>query len=124
MCCSISFAGALLGFLYWNRNRARLFMGDSGSLFLGAILGGASLVPVFHAGASPIEPALVAVMVLVVPLFDTGFVLVLRRLAGRSATGAERTTCRIGWRRSAFPSEAPCGFCIWSASLAAAPPTC
>jgi UDP-GlcNAc:undecaprenyl-phosphate/decaprenyl-phosphate GlcNAc-1-phosphate transferase len=33
----ISFAGALLGFFYWNRTRARLFMGDSGSLFLGAI---------------------------------------------------------------------------------------
>ena len=36
-------------FLYWNRPRARLFMGDCGSLFIGAILGGVSLVPVFHA---------------------------------------------------------------------------
>ena len=33
-----SLAGALLGFLYWNRSRARLFMGDCGSLFIGALL--------------------------------------------------------------------------------------
>ncbi len=93
----ISFAGALLGFLYWNRNRARLFMGDSGSLFIGALLGGASLVPVFHVSSSRVEPALLAVMVLVVPLFDTGFVLVLRRLAGRSATrgGTDHVSHRL-----------------------------
>ena len=38
-------AGSLLGFLYWNRSRARLFMGDCGSLFVGGVLGAASLVP-------------------------------------------------------------------------------
>ena len=27
----------LLGFLYWNRHRARLFMGDCGSLFIGSL---------------------------------------------------------------------------------------
>jgi UDP-GlcNAc:undecaprenyl-phosphate GlcNAc-1-phosphate transferase len=93
----VSFAGAQLGFLYWNRNRARLFMGDSGSLFLGAILGGASLVPMFHAGDAPLQPGLVAVMVLIVPLFDTSFVLVLRRLAGRSATrgGTDHVSHRL-----------------------------
>ena len=37
-------AGALLGFLHWNRHRARLFMGDCGSLFVGAVLGGTSLL--------------------------------------------------------------------------------
>jgi phospho-N-acetylmuramoyl-pentapeptide-transferase len=35
----ISAAGALLGFLYWNRHPARVFMGDTGSLALGALLG-------------------------------------------------------------------------------------
>ncbi len=32
-------SGALLGFLYWNRHPARVFMGDTGSLALGAMLG-------------------------------------------------------------------------------------
>ena len=76
-------AGALLGFLYWNRSRARLFMGDSGSLFIGALLAAASLVPVYNAPLAFINPAVIVVLILIVPLFDTGFVLVLRRLAGR-----------------------------------------
>ena len=93
----MSLAGALLGFLYWNRNRARLFMGDCGSLFIGSLLAGAALVPVVAAGDAFTNPALLAVIVLVVPLFDTAFVLVLRRLAGRPATrgGTDHVSHRL-----------------------------
>jgi UDP-GlcNAc:undecaprenyl-phosphate GlcNAc-1-phosphate transferase len=90
-------AGALLGFLYWNRNRARLFMGDCGSLFIGSLLAGATLVPVVAAGEAFADPALLAILILVVPLFDTAFVLVLRRLAGRPATrgGTDHVSHRL-----------------------------
>jgi UDP-GlcNAc:undecaprenyl-phosphate GlcNAc-1-phosphate transferase len=90
-------SGALLGFLYWNRSRARLFMGDSGSLFIGALLAGASLVPVYNAPLAFISPAVIVVLILIVPLFDTGFVLVLRRLAGRKATkgGTDHVSHRL-----------------------------
>jgi UDP-GlcNAc:undecaprenyl-phosphate GlcNAc-1-phosphate transferase len=90
-------AGALLGFLYWNRSRARLFMGDCGSLFIGALLAAASLVPVYNAGLVFISPAVIVVLILIVPLFDTGFVLVLRRLAGRQATkgGTDHVSHRL-----------------------------
>jgi UDP-GlcNAc:undecaprenyl-phosphate GlcNAc-1-phosphate transferase len=90
-------AGALLGFLYWNRPPARLFMGDCGSLFVGATLAGASLVPVFHSRIAFISPSVIAALILVVPLFDTGFVLVLRRLAGRRATkgGTDHVSHRL-----------------------------
>ncbi len=93
----VALAGALAGFLYWNRPRARLFMGDCGSLFIGAILGGDSLVPVFHARIAFISPTVLAALILVVPLFDTAFVLVLRRLAGRSATrgGTDHVSHRL-----------------------------
>ncbi len=93
----IALAGSLLGFLYWNRNRARLFMGDCGSLFIGAVLAGASLVPVFRSGEALGGPSLVAVLALVMPLFDTSFVLVLRRLAGRPATrgGTDHVSHRL-----------------------------
>jgi len=91
-------AGSLLGFLYWNRNRARLFMGDCGSLFIGAMLGAASLVPVYNAPSMAfINPAVIVVLILIVPLFDTGFVLVLRRLAGLKATkgGTDHVSHRL-----------------------------
>jgi UDP-GlcNAc:undecaprenyl-phosphate GlcNAc-1-phosphate transferase len=92
-----SLAGALLGFLYWNRHRARLFMGDCGSLFIGATLGAASLVPVYNAPLAFINPAVIVVLILIVPLFDTGFVLVLRRLAGLKATkgGTDHVSHRL-----------------------------
>jgi UDP-GlcNAc:undecaprenyl-phosphate GlcNAc-1-phosphate transferase len=93
----MALAGSLLGFLYWNRTPARLFMGDSGSLFIGATLAAVSLVPVFHTRIAFISPAVLAILILVVPLFDTGFVLVLRRLAGRQATkgGTDHVSHRL-----------------------------
>ena len=89
--------GSLLGFLYWNRNRARLFMGDCGSLFIGALLASASLVPIYNAPFGFINPAVIVVLILIVPLFDTSFVLVLRRLAGRKATkgGTDHVSHRL-----------------------------
>jgi UDP-GlcNAc:undecaprenyl-phosphate GlcNAc-1-phosphate transferase len=93
----LALVGALAGFLYWNRPRARLFMGDCGSLFIGAMLGGVSLVPVFHPQIAFVSPTVLAVLILVVPLFDTAFVLVLRRLAGRSASrgGTDHVSHRL-----------------------------
>ena len=93
----MALVGALLGFLYWNRPRARLFMGDCGSLFIGALLGGTTLIPVFHPLVAFVSPEVLIVLILVVPLFDTSFVLVLRRLAGRSATrgGTDHVSHRL-----------------------------
>jgi UDP-GlcNAc:undecaprenyl-phosphate GlcNAc-1-phosphate transferase len=93
----VALCGASLGFLYWNRPPARLFMGDSGSLFIGAVVGGASLVPVLRDRGGVPWTWMVVIAVLVVPLFDTGFVLVLRRLAGRKATrgGTDHVSHRL-----------------------------
>jgi len=92
-----SLAGALLGFLYWNRPVARLFMGDCGSLFIGALLASTSLVPVFGTGLSFASPLIPVALILTVPLFDTAFVLVLRRLAGRKASkgGTDHVSHRL-----------------------------
>jgi UDP-GlcNAc:undecaprenyl-phosphate GlcNAc-1-phosphate transferase len=92
-----SLAGALIGFLFWNRPTARLFMGDSGSLFIGAMLASTSLVPLFSTGLALSSPVVPIALILTVPLFDTAFVLVLRRLAGRSATkgGTDHVSHRL-----------------------------
>src|SRR4029077_14232778 len=71
----VALCGALIVFLYWNRPPARLFMGDCGSLFIGAVLAGASLVPVLRDPAPFPWTALLIAVILVVPLFDTAFVL-------------------------------------------------
>ena len=93
----VALSGALLGFLYWNRPPARLFMGDCGSLFIGAVLAGASLMPVLQERTVFPWTSVPVVLILVVPLFDTGFVLVLRRFAGRSATrgGTDHVSHRL-----------------------------
>jgi len=93
----VALCGALIGFLYWNRPPARLFMGDCGSLFIGAVIAGASLVPVLQERTPFPWTSVLVVVILVVPLFDTGFVLVLRRLAGRSATrgGTDHVSHRL-----------------------------
>jgi len=92
-----SLAGALIGFLFWNRPTARLFMGDSGSLFIGAMLASTSLVPILRGGLTLSSPIVPIALILTVPLFDTAFVLVLRRLAGRKASkgGTDHVSHRL-----------------------------
>jgi UDP-GlcNAc:undecaprenyl-phosphate GlcNAc-1-phosphate transferase len=77
-------AGALLGFLVWNRHPARLFMGNCGSLSIGGVVAACALYAVARAGT--LTAAAAAALILAVPLFDTTFVVLLRRLAGRSTT--------------------------------------
>ena len=80
----VALAGALLGFLGWNRHPARLFMGNCGSLAIGGLVAAAALIAVARAGT--IASAAAAALILIVPLVDTTFVVLLRRLAGRSTT--------------------------------------
>jgi UDP-N-acetylmuramyl pentapeptide phosphotransferase/UDP-N-acetylglucosamine-1-phosphate transferase len=49
-------AGALIGFLIWNYPNGKLFAGDSGALFVGALASLASLMAISEAGVSPFVP--------------------------------------------------------------------
>ena len=79
-----AFIGASLGFLIFNARPASIFMGDSGSLFLGSFLGGAALLAAPGLKAGVVPAAAIPLFILLVPIFDTAFVSVTRRLAGRS----------------------------------------
>ena len=73
-------AGAAFGFLYYNFNPARIFMGDTGSMFLGFMLSGISVVGVMKSAA--IVALVVPILALGLPILDTTFAIVRRWLAG------------------------------------------
>ncbi len=79
---TVPLIGALGGFLIHNFNRASVFMGDSGSLFLGFMLAAASLQ-----GRAHVDPALailIPTVVLGLPFLDTTLCVVRRTLTHRS----------------------------------------
>jgi len=76
-------AGACAGFLAHNFPPARLFLGDSGSGFLGLTLATLSVVGPYHHVPNLVLAVLPPVLILAVPLFDTAVVTVQRVLNGR-----------------------------------------
>ena len=94
----MTFAGALLGFLVYNSNPASIFMGDSGSMFIGFFLASAALVNVSGGRSRSLLPVLaVPILVLFIPIFDTTFVTILRKFSGRAASqgGRDHTSHRL-----------------------------
>lgn len=76
--------GAILGFLFYNFYPASIFMGDSGSQFLGFFLAGSTAhQQLFHSGHL-VPIVLVPLLIVFIPIWDTGFVSVMRTLFGRS----------------------------------------
>ncbi len=92
------FAAALMGFLVYNSNPASIFMGDCGSLFVGFFLAAMALLSVSGARSrSYLIVVAVPVLILFIPIFDTTFVTVLRKLSGRAASqgGRDHTSHRL-----------------------------
>ncbi|HYX31247.1 MAG TPA: hypothetical protein VE863_22115 [Pyrinomonadaceae bacterium] len=92
------FAAALIGFLIYNSNPASIFMGDSGSMFIGFFLASAALINLAGGRSRAFVPVLaVPILVLFIPIFDTTFVTVLRKLSGRAASqgGRDHTSHRL-----------------------------
>ena len=79
-------AGALLGFLCFNRPPASIFMGDSGSYLIGLIIATMTVLGTFYeeeSGASR-HVILAPLCIVAVPLYDTISVVIIRLLDGRS----------------------------------------
>ena len=85
---TIALAGAILGFLRFNFNPATIFLGDSGSLFIGFVLSALAL-----AGAQK-APTIVAVAIPVVsfglPILETALSILRRLISGRPVFTADR----------------------------------
>jgi UDP-GlcNAc:undecaprenyl-phosphate GlcNAc-1-phosphate transferase len=91
----LALAGACVGFLPWNFPRARIFLGDAGSLFLGYSLGASAVLALATAphGWGRVGPLLM----LAYPAFDMVFVVVNRLREGRKVYvgGKDHTNHRL-----------------------------
>ena len=84
----VALAGASLGFLPYNFNPAKIFLGDAGSLFIGYVFATVSII-----GASKTAIAtsiVVPLVVLALPVLDTAAAIVRRASAGKKITQADR----------------------------------
>jgi UDP-GlcNAc:undecaprenyl-phosphate GlcNAc-1-phosphate transferase len=81
---SFLMTGASLGFLVYNFNPARIFMGDCGSMFLGFLLSSMTIIGTWREASNLIATMVVPLLVLGIPIFDTTFVTLTRKLRGKA----------------------------------------
>lgn len=84
----IALMGSCFGFLPFNFNPAKIFMGDTGSTFLGFMLATLSIQGVFKSYA--VISFAVPLLILGLPLFDASFAMIRRILRGESPMKADR----------------------------------
>jgi UDP-GlcNAc:undecaprenyl-phosphate GlcNAc-1-phosphate transferase len=75
--------GACLGFLYYNLNPASIFMGDTGSLFIGFVLAALGIKLRFPDNVDFVT-WMIPLVVLGLPIFDTALVVISRLRRGRN----------------------------------------
>lgn len=81
-------AGACIGFMPYNLNPAQIFMGDTGSTFLGYMLATVSIMGLFKFYA--VISFAVPFLILGLPIFDTANAIIRRVAAGRSPMSPDR----------------------------------
>jgi UDP-GlcNAc:undecaprenyl-phosphate GlcNAc-1-phosphate transferase len=92
-----AFVGALAGFMRQNLFPARIFMGDSGALFIGFMLSSLTIIEHYVSPASSsLFPVLMPPLVLAVPLLDTFSVIVIRLSERRPIYRGDR--CHLSHR--------------------------
>lgn len=85
----LALLGSLTGFLFFNFNPAKIFMGDCGSMFLGFILSAGSVMCVSH--TTTLVGIILPAIALGVPILDTAFAIIRRGILDRrSIFSAER----------------------------------
>jgi UDP-GlcNAc:undecaprenyl-phosphate GlcNAc-1-phosphate transferase len=80
-------AGALMGFLRWNFNPARIFLGDSGAYLTGFILGAVSITGVLKGATAVtliVPTFIIVLLILFFPLLDTTWAIIRRVSRGKS----------------------------------------
>ena len=87
-CAMLALAGGALGFLPYNFYPSKIFMGDSGSLFLGFMMATLSIVGLVK--QATVVAVIVPVLVMGFPIFDTLFAILRRIIRRRPIMEADR----------------------------------
>ncbi len=85
---SLALAGVTAGFLIFNFNPAKIFLGDSGSTVLGLLLG--ILAVLFSSRSYSLVHFFVPILILIVPILDTGTAIIRRKLQHRPIFSGDR----------------------------------
>jgi UDP-N-acetylmuramyl pentapeptide phosphotransferase/UDP-N-acetylglucosamine-1-phosphate transferase len=114
---AFALGGGLLGFLYYNFNPARIFMGDTGSLVLGFVVAVLAIKVIqlnsgLHAGIIISNAPVFALGIVAIPVFDTLRVFAIRLWQGRSPFSPDKNhfhhlLTNNGWSHS-FTSRTIC----------------
>lgn len=86
---TLALLGSLCGFLIFNFNPARIFMGDSGSMFLGFVLAGVSVT--CSVKSKTVVGLALVMLALGVPIFDMAFAILRRYLQGRRIMSPDKS---------------------------------
>ncbi|MCH2128592.1 MAG: undecaprenyl/decaprenyl-phosphate alpha-N-acetylglucosaminyl 1-phosphate transferase [Pirellulaceae bacterium] len=85
-------AGSVMGFLWHNRPRAKIFMGDAGSYLVGFCIGVATILATFAGYANSSSHTILApICVMAVPFYDMVSVIIIRLYRGSSPFEADRS---------------------------------
>lgn len=113
---AITLVGASLGFLRWNFNPAKIFLGDSGSLLLGYCLGVTSLMGVTRIAG--VTTLIVPIVIAGVPILDTFSAIIRRTRAGVSIGQADKGHIHHRLLRSGLSQrQAVLVMYVWTAVL-------
>ena len=80
---SLAIFASCLGFLFWNKRPASIYLGDAGALYLGFLLAAISIRIDLDNNSAPIR-ALVLILIIAIPVIDTTQVVVSRIVKGKS----------------------------------------
>lgn len=88
---AFAFAGSLIGFLYYNWQPAKVFMGDTGALVIGFIISILAIRFINYNASLPNETPLkfnsiiaISISVLIIPIFDTLRIIIIRLIKSKS----------------------------------------
>ena len=116
---SAATAGICLGFLPWNFNPARIFMGDSGAMLLGFTLAAVAVQGLLKTAAT--VALAFPLIVLAIPILDTSFVVARRLKYGEKVYVADQAHLHHRFLRRGFSQRrAVLTMYAWCGTLAAA----